>query len=267
MHSVVACQHLAVTWVLDCDGVIWLADDPIPGSAEAVSRLRANGERVVFITNNSYPARADHLEKLARMGMASAQKDLVTSAGAAATLLEPGERVLVLGGPGIFEALKARHVEAVEPGTATGEARFDAVVVGFDLKFDFGRLAAATTALRNGARLIASNDDATFPTSSGLLPGAGSFVAAVATAGGVTPTVAGKPFPPLVDLVRSSVGDVAVVVGDRPSTDGELAVRLGAKFGLVLTGVTPAGHGPVNPPPSVEAPDLAHLVSSLLGHR
>jgi ribonucleotide monophosphatase NagD (HAD superfamily) len=70
-----------------------------------------------------------------------------------------------------------------------------------------------------------------------------------------------------VDLVRSSVGDVAVVVGDRPSTDGELAVRLGAKFGLVLTGVTPAGHGPVNPPPSVEAPDLAHLVSSLLGHR
>jgi 4-nitrophenyl phosphatase len=201
------------------------------------------------------------------MGMATADEDLVTSAGAAATLVEPGERVLVLGGPGIFEALQARHVEAVEPGTAANDAPFDAVVVGFDLKFDFSRLAAATTALRNGARLVASNDDATFPTSSGLLPGAGSFVAAVATGGGVTPTFAGKPFAPLVDLVRRSVGEVAVVVGDRPSTDGELAVRLGAKFGLVLTGVTPAGHGPVSPPPSVEASDLAHLVSSLLDQK
>ncbi len=42
-----------MTWVLDCDGVIWLADDPIPGAVDAVSRLRASGERVVFITNNS----------------------------------------------------------------------------------------------------------------------------------------------------------------------------------------------------------------------
>ena len=253
-----------MTWVLDCDGVIWLADDPIPGSVEAVTRLRTSGERVVFITNNSYPERADHLHKLARMGMATADEDLVTSAGAAATLIEPGERVLVLGGPGIFEALRGRSVEAVEPGTAVGDAPFDAVVVGFDLKFDFSRLAAATTALRNGARLVASNDDATFPTSSGLLPGAGSFVAAVATGGGATPIFAGKPFPPLVDLVRSRVGDVDIVVGDRPSTDGELAVRLGAQFGLVLSGVTPPGHGPVSPPPSIEAPDLAHLVASLL---
>ena len=187
-----------MTWVLDCDGVIWLADDPIPGAADAVARLRGSGERGVFVTNNSYPARADHLAKLARMGMTTADEDLITSAGAAATLLEAGEQVLVLGGPGIVEALSNRGVEAIEPGTVRGDGEIAAVVVGFDLKFDFARLAAATTALRNGARLIASNDDATFPTSSGLLPGAGSFVAAVARAGGVEPVVAGKPFPPLV---------------------------------------------------------------------
>jgi len=137
--------------------------------------------------------------------------------------------------------------------------------VGFDLKFDFARLAAATTALRAGARLIASNDDATFPASGGLLPGAGSFVAAVARAGGVEATVAGKPYPPLVELVRRNVGDVEVVVGDRPSTDGELAERLGARFALVLTGVTPPGHGAVTPPPALEAADLPTLVASVLG--
>jgi HAD superfamily hydrolase (TIGR01450 family) len=256
-----------MTWVLDCDGVIWLADDPIPGAADAVARLRGSGERVVFVTNNSYPARADHLAKLARMGMTTADEDLITSAGAAATLLEAGEQVLVLGGPGIVEALRNRGVEAIEPGTVRGDGEIAAVVVGFDLKFDFARLAAATTALRNGARLIASNDDATFPTSSGLLPGAGSFVAAVARAGGVEPVVAGKPFPPLVELVRSQAGAVDVVVGDRPSTDGELAVRLGARFGLVLTGVTPSGHGPVSPTPALEADDLSGLVAGALDKR
>ena len=256
-----------MTWVLDCDGVVWLTDDAIPGAAEAVRRLRQGGERVVFITNNSYTARADHLAKLERMGMATVDADLITSAAAAATLVEAGERVLVLGGPGLFEALEARGAEPFEPGAVHGEGQTAAVVVGFDLKFDFARLAAATTALREGARLIASNDDATFPTSSGLLPGAGSFVAAVSRAGGVDPIVAGKLFPPLVELVKRSVGTVEIVVGDRPSTDGELAERLGARFALVLTGVTPHGHGPVKPPPDLEADDLASLVAEVLKGR
>jgi len=253
-----------MTWVLDCDGVVWLADTPIPGAAEAVRRLRDGGERVVFITNNSYPVRADHLKKLERMGMATEDRDLITSAGAAATLVKRGERTLVLGGPGLLEALAAVGAEAMEPGAVQGEGAFAVVVVGFDLKFDFTRLSAATTALRGGARLVASNNDATFPTPSGLLPGAGSFVAAVSRAGGVDPIVAGKPFPPLVDLVRRSVGAVDIVVGDRPSTDGELAERLGARFALVLTGVTPRGHGPVEPTPALEADDLASLVSEVL---
>lgn len=252
-----------MTWVLDCDGVIWLADDPIPGAAGAVAALRQRGQRVVFVTNNSYPARSSHLAKLEAMDMPTGDEDLITSAAATATLLEPGERALVLGGPGLLEALEARGVESVEPGTVRGADGVTAVVVGFDLKFDFARLAATTTALRAGARLITSNDDATFPTSSGLLPGAGSFSAAVARAGGVEPVVAGKPFPPLVDLVRRCVGGVDYVVGDRPSTDGELAVRLGARFALVLTGVTPHGHGPLAPEPSVEADDLASLVSRI----
>jgi 4-nitrophenyl phosphatase len=253
-----------MTWVLDCDGVIWLTDDPIPGAAGAVAELRERGERVVFVTNNSYPVRAVHLAKLEKMGMASSGDDLITSASAAASLVEEGERALVVGGPGILEALSERGVEAVEAGTRTDDGGFDVVIVGFDPKFDFARLSAATVALRAGARLVATNDDPTFPTSSGLMPGGGSFTAAVACAGGVEPTVAGKPFPALVELLRSRVGDIDIVVGDRPSTDGGLAVRLGAGFGLVLTGVTPADHGPLEPTPAFEAPDLATLVPQVL---
>ena len=253
-----------MTWLLDCDGVIWLADQPIDKAAEAVARLRAAGERVVFLTNNSWPRRADHVAKLEAMGIPAGLDDVVSSSMAAARLVEPRERVLLLGGPGLAEELRLRGAEVVEPGEGELGA-VSKVVVGMDLAFDFSRLAAATTALRaGGVTLVATNEDATFPTAHGLLPGAGSVVAAVATAGGATPVVAGKPHAPVAALVRELVGTVTVMVGDRPSTDGRFARALGVPFGLVLTGVTPKDHGRLDPPADVEAADLSSLVETVL---
>ena len=50
----------------------------------------------------------------------------------------------------------------------------------------------------------------------GCCPGAGSLVAAVATAGGRRPEVAGKPEPAMAALVRARYGDPVVMIGDRP---------------------------------------------------
>jgi HAD superfamily hydrolase (TIGR01450 family) len=253
-----------VTWLLDCDGVVWLAEEVIPGAPEAVAKLRAGGVRVVFLTNNSYPRHSDHVAKLRRLGVPTAPEDVLSSAMATATLLEEGERALVLGGPGVTEELTARGVVTVAAGSGDDIGTVDAVVVGMDPLFNYASLAAAATALHRGARLIGTNDDATFPAPGATLPGAGSLLAAVARAGQAEPIVAGKPFPATVGLVRERIGEVAIVVGDRPSTDGLLARRLGTRFGLVLTGVTPPGHGQVEPEPDLEAPDLLALVRSEL---
>lgn len=255
---------------VDLDGVVWLGDTPIPGGAEAVRRLREAGERVVFLTNNSYPTLADHLAKLARMGIECGPEDVATSAQAAAGLLEPGTRALVVGGPGIAEALAARGVEPVDAGAAApGELDVSpavaAVVVGFDRRFDFDRLARATRAVLGGARLVGTNDDATYPTAQGQLPGGGSLLAAVAYASGEQPLVAGKPNEPVARLLADRVGTVDLVVGDRPSTDGALARRVGARFGLVLTGVTPAGHGPVEPQADLEEATFLDLARRVAG--
>lgn len=254
-----------MTWLLDCDGVVWLADTPIPGGDEAVRRLRAAGERVVYLTNNSYTRRADQVTKLASMGLDPAPGDVLTSAMAAARLLATGERTLVIGGPGLLAELEGHGADVVEAGSGAGVDGVATVVVGMDPTFDFAKLAAATTALRAGARLIGTNDDATYPTPHGLWPGAGSLLAAVARAAGVVPVVAGKPNDPAAALVAELVGPVAVAVGDRPSTDGRMARKLGARFGLVLTGVTAPGHGPVDPEPDREATDLLELVRAELG--
>lgn len=245
-----------MTWVLDLDGVVWLADQPIDGAAAAVARLRATGRRVLFATNNSSVPLAEQEAKLARHGIV-ARGDVVTSAMAAAELVEPGERVLVCGGPGIDEAVTRRGAVAVRDGEA------EAVVVGFHRDFDYERLRIAVRAVQHGARLIATNDDATYPTPTGPIPGGGAIVAAVAYASAVTPVVAGKPHGPMADLVRAIGGERGTMVGDRPETDGAFATRLGYRFALVLTGVTAAADLPVDPPPDVVAPSLAALVQGI----
>jgi HAD superfamily hydrolase (TIGR01450 family) len=243
-----------VAWVLDLDGVVWLSERPVPGSVAAVARLRSAGERVLFVTNNSSVRLGDQEAKLERLGI-PAHGDVVTSALAAARLVEPGERVLVCGGPGITEAMAARGALPVPDGDA------EVVAVGFHRDFDYERLRVAVRAIQRGARLLATNDDATYPTPEGPIPGGGAIVAAIAYAAGVAPTVAGKPHRPMADLVRSLVTGVGTVVGDRPDTDGAFAVNLGYRFALVLTGVTRAEDLPVVPVPDVVAPSLDALVS------
>ncbi len=243
------------TWVLDLDGVLWLSEQPIAGASEAVEALRTRGDRVVFLTNNSAATVDDYVAKLARMGVAAEPDELVTSAMAAASLVSAGERVLVCAGPGVQQALRDRGCEPVRHGDA------DAVVVGWHTDFDYLRLTAAARAVATGARLIGTNDDATYPTPDGPLPGGGAILAAVAYATGVTPEVAGKPHDAVMALLRGRWPDVAVVVGDRPSTDGLLARRLGARFALVLSGVTSAADLPVDPEPDIVARDLLELTN------
>ena len=243
-----------VTWVLDLDGVVWLADQPIAGAADAVARLRDQGERVLFATNNSAALLGDQEAKLERLGI-PARGDVISSAVAAAGLVEPGERALVCGGPGVAEALTARGAEPVRDGDA------DAVLVGFHRDFDYERLRIAARAVQRGARLIATNDDATYPTPEGPIPGGGALAAAVAYATGVRPVVAGKPHEAMARLVRAVGGDDGTMVGDRPETDGAFARALGYRFALVLTGVTAADDLPVEPEPDVVAPSLAALVN------
>ena len=93
-----------------------------------------------------------------------------------------------------------------------------------------------------GAAFVATNRDATFPMEGGLFaPGAGTMVAAVATAVGREPDlVIGKPEPTLIAAAMNRFGALpseTLVVGDRRDTDIEAGRRAGCRTLLVLTGV------------------------------
>lgn len=243
-------------WVLDLDGVVWVGGTALPGAAEAVERLRRSGASVVFVTNMSALTVADQEAKLAACGI-DAAGSVITSATAAGRLIGPGERVLVVGGPGIVEAVEQAGAEACSSGPA------DAVIVGIDPGFDYDALGRAMRAVRGGARLIGTNHDPSYPTEARLEPGGGAILAAVAAAAEAVPVMAGKPNAPVVDCVRDRIGDAGIVVGDRPDSDGRFALALGYEFALVLSGVTGPDDLPVSPEPQYCAPDLASLVDQM----
>src|ERR1700716_2286181 len=117
------------TWVVDLDGVIWLAGGPIGEVGTAISALRDRGVRIVFATNNSAPTTGELVARLARVGIPATSGDLVTSAQAAASLLDPGGTAMVLAEGGVVEALESRGLVIRDTGPV------DAVVVGWTHRF------------------------------------------------------------------------------------------------------------------------------------
>lgn len=265
------CDAALVTVVIDLDGVIWLGSDPISGGSGAIASLRQAGERIVFLTNNSMPTRLQLLGKLARMGIDCGDDELINSPQAAATLLDQGERVLIVGGQGVVEAVERAGCEAVPAGKRLvravagtgGDPEVAAVIVGLDLRFDYLRMSEASAAVRSGARFIATNDDSTYPVAGGVTPGGGSIVAAISTAAGAEPVIAGKPHDTVIKLLKHLIGEVGLVIGDRASTDGALARRLGAKFALVTSGVTGAS-GAAETRADFVGADIAEVVGRVL---
>ncbi|MFQ5523181.1 MAG: HAD-IIA family hydrolase [Acidimicrobiia bacterium] len=227
--------------ILDLDGVVYRAMSPVPGAADALRRLTESGTPVRFVTNNSTKTPEQVAAKIRQLtGVEVDPHTVLTSAMAAVSLLSPEDGpVMVVGEAGIDEA-----VAGVGFATTAHPDETRTVMVGLDRDFDYPRLARAAQAIRGGARFIASNSDPTYPTNSGLVPGAGAMVAAIAAAAGQEPEVAGKPHPAMRRLVRDSGVGSAWVIGDRMDTDVAMArAEEDWESILVMTGVTEAGEG------------------------
>lgn len=222
--------------VCDVDGVIYRGSRVLPGVPEGLTRLRDAGTRLLFVTNNSMRSPVEAAARITDLtGVEVSPGEMCTSPQAAAMTLRPSDTpVFVVGETGIAETLAAGGVELTTDAT-----RARCVMVGLTRRITYDWIASAAEAVRRGARFIATNTDPTYPIEDGLLPGAGAIVAAIATAAGRDPEIAGKPHQPMVDLVRSRLDDGPVwVIGDRIDTDIALARAGGWRSILVMGGVT-----------------------------
>ena len=201
--------------MLDLDGVVYIGRDAVPGAPDHVEKVRANGMRVAFITNNALRPPAGVAQHLRDLGVAADPEDVVTSAQAAARLLVErlgaGARVALLGAAGLDEALRA---EGLVPVLITEEAQ--AVVSGYGPEVLWRDIMRAGVRVRDGLWWVASNADLTIPTAFGVAPGHGVLVETLRRFTGVDPVVAGKPSRPLLDeTIRRVGGERPLMVGDR----------------------------------------------------
>ncbi|WP_194820073.1 HAD-IIA family hydrolase [Nocardia sp. XZ_19_385] len=225
--------------LLDLDGTLYRGPVVIDGAPEALADA-AREQRLVYVTNNASRAPETVAEHLAELGFPATTEDVVTSAQAAARLLaeqlEPGATVLVVGSDDLAAEVNAVGLQPIRRFNGNAPA---AVVQGHSPQTGWPDLAEAAYALSADALWIAANTDKTLPNERGLAPGNGSMVAALRTASGREPIVAGKPFAPLMEDALHRAGTrSALVVGDRLDTDIEGANTVGLDSLLVLTGVS-----------------------------
>ncbi|HSE93827.1 MAG TPA: HAD-IIA family hydrolase [Methylomirabilota bacterium] len=229
-------------WLFDLDGTIYRGDVLIPGAAETVATLRAEGRRVAFLSNKPLQTRADYAAKLTRLGVPTDADEVINSSLVLArhlATLDPGAPVFVIGEPPLVAELVANGFEV------RGDHRVRWVVIAFDRTFDYAKLNTALQAVRrSGARLIATNPDRTCPTEDGEIPDCAGMTAAVeAVTGTSVEVVVGKPSPIILEVALAALGvraPDAVIVGDRIETDIVMGKRRGLGTVLVLSGITDA---------------------------
>lgn len=248
--------------VCDLDGVVYRGSEAIPGAPEALAALAGRGVRILYCTNNSRLTVSEYVEKLRGLGVEAGEDQILTSGVVTAEVIADRgwvpARALVVGGKGVAEELQRIGCELVD------EPDVDMVIVGWDPGFTYEVMKRASAAVRRGARLIATNADATFPAPGGeLWPGAGAILASIERASGGAADVMGKPNPPMMEAAarRLQACRNIVAVGDRPDTDLAGARSMGWKTALVLSGVTrPEDVPSLAEPPDVVAEDIGALL-------
>jgi NagD protein len=226
-------------YVFDLDGTVYLGDRLLPGAKETLGELKRHA-RVVYLTNKPLQMPVDYAAKLTRLGVETSPGEVVSSTDALLLYLgehAPEARLFVIGEKPLVGLLRAGGYEVSDGTDGVG-----VVVVSFDRTFDYRKLKVAFDAVREGARIVATNPDAYCPTPDGGLPDCAAMLAAVeASTGARAEAVVGKPSRHMAHAVLDRLGIPArdtLLVGDRLATDIRMAKEAGMAGALVLTGVT-----------------------------
>jgi glycerol-1-phosphatase len=248
--------------LFDLDGVVYRGDAVIPSAPATIAALVERGTSIAYLTNNSSSTPERVAAKLAGMGVPARTDQIVSSGVATAAMLDregaAGASAFVIGEAGVREALAAVGIDLLD-----GEpSRADLVVIGWDRSVDYAKLRTAVLLVQRGARLIATNADASYPAPDGLWPGAGAILAAVTTTTGASPTIVGKPGRPMFDAAAERLeASRPLVVGDRLDTDVAGAAAVGWDSMLVLTGAATPAELVLSPVlPSYVAKDLSAVL-------
>jgi 4-nitrophenyl phosphatase len=226
--------------VLDLDGTVYRGDELIPGAAAAIDRLRTDGTRTLFFSNNPTKSRASYADRLRGLGI-DVDPEWILSAGTVTTRFLATEHdddsVFLVGSEGLREQFEAAGLSLVDDATQS-----DVLVASYDREFDYGDMLAGYRALDAGATFYGTDPDLLVPHHDGMIPGSGAVINAV---GGIIERdperILGKPSEEAQRAaldVLDAPAERCLVVGDRLNTDIALGERAGMTTVLVRSGVS-----------------------------
>lgn len=227
--------------VVDVDGTVLRGDSLLTGAAAGVDALRSAGLDLLFLSNNPTKTAGGYAGKLRSLGLDVDDDEVMTATTVATDYLERhhrDDRLFVVGETPLRDRLDDAGLErTADPAAA------DVVVGSIDREFDYGDLTASLQALEDGsATFVGTDRDRTIPTESGVVPGSGAIVGAMAAVSGRDPDeMLGKPSSETTTLALDRLGvapEDCLLVGDRLDTDVAMGNRAGMTTALVLTGVT-----------------------------
>lgn len=227
-------------YVFDLDGTVYLGEELLPEAKSTLDELKERS-RVVYLTNKPLEMPADYAAKLTRLGVKTRPDEVISSTDALLLYLDrnaPGARLFVVGESPLIQLLSLAGYEVAQDA-----AGVEVVVVSFDRTFDYRKLKVSFDAVREGARIVATNPDAYCPTpDGGGLPDCAAMLAAIeASTGARAEAIVGKPSPHMAATLLDRLGVPArdtLLVGDRLGTDIRMANEAGMASALVLTGAT-----------------------------
>ncbi len=223
-------------FVFDMDGTIYLGGKVFPFAVNFINRLRENGYRVLFFTNNASHNPKFYWEKLTRMGFSPKKDEILTAGDVTIAFLKrhrAGQSCYLVGTPELTQ-------QFTEEGLTLSEEA-SIVVTSFDTTLTYEKLDTACRLVRNGAEYLSTHPDYNCPTEDGFIPDSGAIAAFVTASTGVMPTYFGKPYRTAVEMMCEITGvalsDICIF-GDRLYTDIALGKQNGVTAVLVLTGET-----------------------------
>lgn len=221
--------------LLDMDGVLGVSWTPLPGAAEAVTRLHAAGVPLCVVTNTTALPQARFGAVLREAGFPFADEEILTASVLAAAWLRaerPAARIFLIGDA---QAEDLSGVEMVGPDEAP-----DVVLVsGADDSFCFATFNRVLALLRGGAELVAMHRNLSWMTRRGEKLDAGAYLLGLEAATGLEAVVLGKPAPGSFRAGLDVLGlpaDRVAMVGDDVENDVLAAQAVGVTGVLVRTG-------------------------------
>ena len=222
--------------LFDLDGVLYNGEDPIPGAAAAVEKVRQSGVATLFVTNTTSRPRGDLVAKLAKFGIRAAPGDILTPPVAASAWMRSRG-----GGAAALFVPDGTRAEFAGLEAADGEAVGYVVIGDLGAAWDYQRLNKAFRLLhgRPERRLVALGLTRYWQSPDGANLDVAPFVAALECATGCTVTVMGKPSKEFFLQAAARLGlppEELLMIGDDLRADALGAQGAGLRSALVRTG-------------------------------